>query len=338
VLRALALFVPLAVVVAAVFVAVAARADTPALLVPPAVGRTDLVWISGRVLAETQGHHGPTALRNARTLYASNLEGADVEVTFLGRTATAVSGHDGEFEVAIAAAPGAAFPPGPSDCEVTAAGARARATVHVLPPTARVLVVSDVDDTVVVTNVTSTSGMLTATFLQDETTQPAVPGMAALYRCLAAAPGTAPAVVFVSGSPIQLAPRIGRFLERHRFPPAALFLRNLGPKTLSGYKEPLLRSLLARFPQVKLVLVGDSGERDPEIYAALRREHPDRVARAYLRKATGVAGPAARFDGMLLFEDPAEAARDAAGRGLAEAACVAAEFAPAAARADGGAR
>jgi phosphatidate phosphatase APP1 len=337
VLRALALLVPPALALVAVLVAVAARADTPGLLVPPAIGRTDLVWISGRVLAETQGHHGPTALRNARTLSASNLVGAVVEVTFLGRTANAVSGHDGEFEVAIAAETGAAFPPGPSEFEVTAAGARVRGTVHVLPPSARVLVVSDVDDTVVVTNVTSTRGMLTATFLQDETTQPAVAGMAALYRCLAAAPGTAPAIVFVSGSPIQLAPRIGRFLERHRFPPAALLLRNLGPKTLTGYKEPVLRSLLARFPQVKLVLVGDSGERDPEIYSALRREHPDRVARVYLRKAIPGAGPAARFDGMLLFGDPAEAARDAAGRGLAEAACVGAEFPPDA-RADGGAR
>lgn len=325
-LRLLAYLAPIVLVALVLLVAASARADTPALLVPPAVGREDLVWIAGRVLAEDQGNHGPPALRTARRLGASNLEGARVEVTFQGRTGHAVSGHDGEFEVALAAGPREPFTLGPGDAVVTAAGATARVPVHVLDGDARLLVVSDLDDTVAVTNVTSKRGVLTATFLQDETTQPVVAGMADLYRCLVAGPDAAPAVVFVSGSPIQLAPRIGRFLAGHGFPPFALFLRNLGPRTLSGYKEPVLRTLLARFPDVRLVLVGDSGERDPEIYGALRRELPDRVAAVYLRRATATPGPAERFEGALLFDDPAAAARDAAARGLADPTCVARVF------------
>jgi phosphatidate phosphatase APP1 len=302
--------------------------DRPALLLPAALGRADLVWISGRVLAEEQGRHGPKAVRTARQLSASNLEGASVTVTFLGRTAHAVSGHDGEFEVAIRADPGAPFPPGPSPFEVRAAGARAAGVVHVLPSSATRLVVSDFDDTVAVTNVTSTRGLLRATFLEDGDTQPAVPGMAALLRCLVEAEGGPGAVAFVSGSPVQLAPRIARFLDRNGFPPAALFLRNLGPRSLSGYKEPVLRALLARFPGLGVVLVGDSGERDPEIYRALAREFPDRVLRVYVRKATAAASPPERFDGELLFDGAAEAARDAAARGLGAPACFSAAFPP----------
>lgn len=304
----------------------AAGRDRPALLLPAALGRADLVWISGRVLEEEHGRRGPGAVRTARRLGASNREGATVTVTFLGRSARAASGHDGEFEVAIQAAPGAPFPPGASPFEAEVEGVRARGVVHVVPASATRLVISDLDDTLAVTNVTRATGALRTTFLEDAETQPAVPGMAALARCLAGGEGGPGAVAIVSGSPVQLAPRIARFLEKNGFPPSALLLRNLGPRTLAGYKEPVLRTLLARFPGLALVLVGDSGERDPEIYAALAREHPDRVLRAYVRRATDAPGPRARFEGMLLFEGAAEAARDAAARGLAAPACVSAAF------------
>ena len=291
-------------------------ADEPALLLPPTLGRTDVVWISGRVLEEEQGKHGPTFFRNARTLTNGNLVGARVEVRFLGRTGTAVSGHDGEFEVELPAAPGQPFPPGTQPVEVSIGRVTRTSTVFVVPPAAPFIVVSDFDDTVAVTHVESKRQVLKNTFLKDAETQPVVGGMSAFYRCLAAS--GAP-FAFVSGSPVQLAPRIGRFLEKHAFPPAALYLRNLGPDSLHGYKEPVLRKLAARFPQ-PLVLVGDSGEKDPEIYAALSKELPGRVKRIYIRRA-GPPGPSSRYGGALLFGDPAEALKDAAASGLASAEC-----------------
>jgi phosphatidate phosphatase APP1 len=305
-----------ALVLAVASPAVPAAADEPALLVPPSLGRPDVVWIAGRVLEEEQGRHGPTFLRNARTLTNGNLVGARVEVRFLGRTGTAVSGHDGEFEVELPAPPGEPYPAGPQPVEVSTGGVKTAATVFVVPPAAPFLVVSDFDDTVAVTHVESKRAVLKNTFLRDAETQPAVGGMAPFYRCLASA--GAP-FAFVSGSPVQLAPRIARFLEKHAFPPAALYLRNLGPGSLSGYKEPVLRKLAARFAQ-PLVLVGDSGEKDPEIYAALSKELPGRVRRIYLRRA-GPPGPATRYSGALLFTDPAEALRDAAAAGLAAGDC-----------------
>jgi len=171
-----------------------ARADEPALLLPPSLGRADAVWIAGRVLEEAHGNHGPTVTRNGRTLGAANLEGARVGVSFLGRTATAVSGHDGEFEVELLAAPGAPFPPGPQVAEVRVGATRASAIVHVVAGDAPFIVVSDFDDTVAVTHVESKRALIATTFLMDAATQPAVPGMARLYSCfgVAGAPRTNP--------------------------------------------------------------------------------------------------------------------------------------------------
>jgi phosphatidate phosphatase APP1 len=294
-------------------------ADEPALLLPASLGRTDRVWITGRVLEEAHGRHGPAVVRNARALAAENLEGARVTVRFLGRVGATTSGHDGEFEVEIPAAPGAPFPAGAQPVEVSVDGASATGSVRVVADDAPFIVVSDFDDTVAVTHVESKRKLLANTFLRDAETQEAVAGMAAFYRCLASRGPVAPAFAFVSGSPIQLAPRVERFLEKNGFPPAALYLRNLGPGTLSGYKEPILRTLAGRFPQ-PLVLVGDSGERDPEIYRQLAQERGDRVRRIYIRRA-GEGSPPERFEGTLPFGDPAVAARDAAVQGLAPAGC-----------------
>lgn len=302
------------VLLAAALLLPSVAAARPALLVPPSLGRTDAVWIAGRALSERPRTDAATPVNNLWALAAPNWEGADVEVLFLGRRGRTVSGHDGEFEVEIRAEPGKPFPPGPQLVAVRIRGAAAATSVvHVVPPDASFLLVSDFDDTVAVTHVASRRKMLATTFLDDADTQPAVPGMAELSRCLVEASG-AGAEALVSGSPVQLAPRIARFLEKNRFPPAAEYLRNLGPRALHGYKEPVLRRLAERFP-LPFVLVGDSGEKDPEIFAAFRRERPERVLASYVRRA-GDAGPASRYEGMLLFSDPAEALADARARGL----------------------
>jgi phosphatidate phosphatase APP1 len=298
----------------------AAAAAKPAVLLPPNLGRTDEVWIAGRVLKNTPLGWGTAAMRNVGAIAAKNWVGAKVRVSFLGRSATTVSGHDGEFEVAIRAEGGAPFPPGPQPVLVQVDGAKGNGVVHVVPPDAPYLLVSDFDDTVAVTHVESAKQVVANSILKDGEEQEAVPGMAALYRCLASS-DPAPAFVFVSGSPVQLAPRMTRFLQANEFPEAALFLRNFGPTTLSGYKEPVLRKLAERFPQ-PLLLVGDSGEKDPEIYAAFVRDRPGRVLRVWIRRAGEKADAPGRFDGILLFSDPREPLADAASDALAPASCA----------------
>ena len=135
---------------------------------------------------------------------------------------------------------------------------------------------------------------------------------------------TSPAFALVSGSPVQYVPRIATFLTRNAFPSFGMYLRDLGPGTLSNYKQPAIRRLMSQFPQ-PVVLVGDSGEKDPEVYEQIREEFPGRVKAIYIRDAGHTEDPE-RFTDMVLFKEAREAAAQAVKSGMADAACVSAAF------------
>jgi phosphatidate phosphatase APP1 len=295
----------------------------PAVLLLPALGREDGVTVQGRALKEAPSQGSSVLSRNLRRLAAPTWEGAKVQVSLLGTTATVTSGHDGAFEVNLRPAEGRRFPPGAHPVVATLeGGAEARARVEVVPDTTPLLVVSDFDDTVAISQVTDKGALLVNALLKDADSQGVVPGMADFYGCLRQ-PKPA-AFALVSGSPVQFAPRVASFLQRHKFPAFGLYLRDIGPKTLSGYKQPLIRRLLQQFPQ-PVVLVGDSGEHDPEVYAQMREEFPGRVKAIYIRDA-GRTEDASRFKDMVLFQEAREAAEHAAQAGLAERACVTRAF------------
>lgn len=298
------------------------------ILLFPALGRPTQVVISGRALATSpEDHPAASALeKNLRRLTARSAEGRTVTVTFAGQARRVTAGDDGFFEAAFAAPSDRPFPPGLLPAEAAGFGVRAEGQVQVVSDAAPFLLVTDLDDTLAVTNVASKRAIAKAALLLDGATTPPVPGMAAFLRCVLEGTRPAAGAVVVSGTPVALAPRVQAFLAAGGFPFAGLRLRDLGPRTLSGYKEPVLRELLSGFPQA-VVLVGDSGERDPEIYAALRAEFPGRVAAIFIRDAGGEAGPG-RFEGMFLFKEAEAAAREAAAHGLADLACVERAFAP----------
>ncbi len=302
----------------------------PGVLLFPALGRPDSVTLQGRVLVEAP--HGSTALsRNVRRLTIRNQKGAKVEVSFLDVSATVTSGEDGNFQVTFQPPSGRPFPVGGHQAQARVADTTASARVEVIADAAPFLVVSDFDDTVAISEVTKPDKLVTNALLRDADTQKVVPGMASFYGCLGADSGSVPAFALVSGSPVQFGPRVGSFLARNGFPAGmGLYLRDLGPSTLSDYKQPLIRSLLQRFPH-PVVLVGDSGEKDPEVYAQIREEFPGRVRAIYIRDA-GNTKDAARFKDMLLFKDASSAAEHAAQAGLARRECIATAFAPAAAQ------
>lgn len=296
----------------------------PAVLLMPGLGREEGVTLRGRVLKEAPSRGSSVLSRNLRRLTAPNWEGAKVEVSLLGATATVTSGHDGAFEVSLKPPEGSRFRPGPHLAVAKLeGGAVARARVEVVADSTPLLLISDFDDTVAVSQVTDKGALLVNALLKDSDTQGVVPGMADFYGCLRQ-PRPA-AFALVSGSPVQFMPRVASFLARHRFPAFGLYLRDLGPSTLSGYKQPVIRRLLQQFSQ-PVVLVGDSGEHDPEVYAQIREEFPGRVKAIYIRDA-GRAEKAERFQGMVLFKDAREAAEHAAQADLALPACVARAFA-----------
>ena len=250
-----------------------------------------------------------------------------MEIRYADCTAAVASGHDGNFSVTCSGEK-KPFEVGLTTAEAHVQGADPGiATVDIIPTTAPFFVVSDFDDTLAVTNVVNGSGLVKAALLQDETTQPVVEGMAEFYGCLKDDKPARPGFALVSGSPAQYLGRVRQFLNAHGFPVFGIYLRDIGPSTLSNYKQPVIRELLKGLPN-DVVLVGDSGEHDPEVYRQMRSEFPERVKAIYIRNA-GHAEEPGRFEGMMLFQHPREAALDAVKKGLASADCVARAFPPA---------
>jgi phosphatidate phosphatase APP1 len=297
----------------------AAAFAAPQILLFPAIGRPDEVTVHGRVLKEAPTRGSSTLSRNLRRLTAPDWEGAPVELSFHGSKVKTRAGPDGVFEATFSFGDRAAPAPGIREVEARVPGAVARQMIRVVDPKAPFLVISDFDDTVALTNVTDRSRFFAAALLQDADTQPAIAGMSAFYHCLVVEQRIPVPLAFVSGSPHQYAGRISAFLRRNGFPMAGLYLRDFGPDTLSDYKQPAIRSLLRALNQ-KVILIGDSGEHDPEVYAQIRREFPDRVLGIYIRDA-GRSADGKRFQDMVLFKDAGEAARDAVKRGLVSEEC-----------------
>jgi phosphatidate phosphatase APP1 len=223
-------------------------------------------------------------------------------------------------------------------------GSTAVARVLVVDPEARIGLVSDVDDTIVNTGLTRGLEFLRATLLTDVNDRTPLPGAAALYRALVD-PGNGPRrpVFYVSTSPWNLHEMLLQFVAMRGFPPGPLLLTDWGPSHAGlfrigaqAHKVGLIRRLFDEHPQLKLVLIGDSGQEDPEIYAMVARERPDRVAAIYIRHTTGVdLGRNAQVDAlaaeitafgvpMLAADDSAEIAAHAAEIGLLDPAAVAA--------------
>lgn len=159
-------------------------------------------------------------------------------------------------------------------------------------------VVSDIDDTIKVTEVRDKEALVRNTFCR--AFQPAE-GMAAVYAGWAEQGAV---FHYVSASPWQLYPDLEAFRAAHGYPAGTFHLRELRFKDRSGvefmtkskeFKPAEIGALLAKFPKRKFVLVGDSGEHDPEIYGELVRKHPNQVVRVLIRDVTGEASGAERY-------------------------------------------
>lgn len=174
--------------------------------------------------------------------------------------------------------------------------ARTSGDLLVPPETARFVVVSDIDDTVVVTGVANKLKMLMRLFLQGAASRVAFPGAAALYRALHQGPSGSDhnPMLYVSRSPWGVYEILDAFFDMHDIPVGPiLFLREWGiswrrpfPRLSRGHKRDLIRKMLALYGDMPFVLIGDSGQHDPEIYADLVREHPGRIAAVYIRNVT----------------------------------------------------
>jgi len=172
-----------------------------------------------------------------------------------------------------------------------------RSTTGILvpAPTATFGVVSDMDDTVLQSEVTSFLRAARIVLLENALTRLPFPGVAAFYRALerGATGAESNPIFYVSSSPWNLYDVIDGFLEAQRIPTGPLLLRDWDLGHLNErharHKGTVIREIFDTYPHLPFLLVGDSGQEDPEIYAELVRERPGRVKAVYIRNVTASA-------------------------------------------------
>lgn len=148
-------------------------------------------------------------------------------------------------------------------------------------------IISDIDDTVKISNVLNKDDLMKNTFTRKF--EP-VDGMAKLYKIFEK---NGCAFHYVSGSPWQLYPSIGVFIIDELFPAGSAHLKYFRIKDRSvikfiladqlAYKLNIIKTIFDRFPKRQFILIGDSGEKDPEIYAELAAQYKDRVKYIFIR-------------------------------------------------------
>jgi len=169
---------------------------------------------------------------------------------------------------------------------------RAKAQILTPAPTATFGVVSDMDDTVLQSEVTSFLRAARMVLLENALTRLPFPGVAAFYRALdrGATGAESNPIFYVSSSPWNLYDVIDGFLEAQRIPVGPLLLRDWDLGKLNErharHKGVVIREIFDTYPELPFLLVGDSGQEDPEIYAELVRERPGRVKAVYIRNVS----------------------------------------------------
>ena len=310
--------------------------------------------LGGRVLRE--GGLTPTSAstprwRNLLNTYRSfvhyKVADARLLAVFRGTQAEVRTDGDGYFSVEMELPAAVAGPlwqevefrlleaPGYAGPLITAEG-----LVLVHPVASRFAVISDIDDTVLASNVTSKLKMLLTVLLSNAHTRMPFAGVGAFYRALEKGHGDEHNPIFyVSNGPWNLHDLLVDFFRLNDIPLGPLNLRDWGAhlvlsrKPTGTHKRTQIARILSFFPEVPVVLIGDSGEHDPEIFAQIVREFPGRVHTIYIRcvhddpqrrevierLGEGIRGSGADF---LLVEDSEAAAVHAAGKGLIRAQAI----------------
>ena len=189
----------------------------------------------------------------------------------------------------------------------------ARAAICVPPISARFGVISDIDDTIVWTHVGNRRRMLWTLARSNAATRKPLAGVAALYRALhdGVAGDEGNPIFYVSSGPWNLYPSLIDFLRINGVPRGPVFMKDWGRHTFYEWRDhgthklASIREIMTAFSRLPFVLIGDSGEHDPEIYREVVREFPGRVASIYIRS---VSAEPARCAEVELIADEVHAA------------------------------
>jgi phosphatidate phosphatase APP1 len=253
-------------------------------------GSTTWLRVLGRVLLAkgSQRHADTPTGRGWRNFISVPVENADVRVNIGERSYAAQADRSGIIDVVI----DVDLEPGWHRIGLSTDGSAVAPTLVVVVAAETTFgVVSDIDDTVMVTALPRPLLAAWHTFVVNEHARATTPGMPVLYERLTSRYGGAP-LIYLSTGAWNVAPTLTRFLSRNLYPAGALLLTDWGPtperwfRSGREHKRSSLDRLAREFPQIKWLLVGDDGQRDESIYRDFVAQHPDNVAAVCIRRLT----------------------------------------------------
>ena len=172
---------------------------------------------------------------------------------------------------------------------------RATGEIMIVHPQQHRIIVSDIDDTVLISHSTQTLRKLRLMLLKNALTRLPFPGVARFYRALARGKDVQKKhpFFFVSSSEWNLYDLLDDFFSFNQIPKGVLLLRKLehsiykfwksgGGNHEHKYNE--IKALIEFYPAHKFILIGDSGQQDPAIYSRIALEFPGRIEAIYIRK------------------------------------------------------
>ncbi|MEZ0375010.1 MAG: phosphatase domain-containing protein [Candidatus Sericytochromatia bacterium] len=291
-------------------------------------GNEEIAHVRARVMKpENQRPESPSDSsllnfwRNLTSFNVSEMGGIQVKFSLNGKSLTLVSDDEGMIQV-----PAQAF--GPLPAGIQSLRAELAPGQHYTAPVTEtgfqihpagdsgLGIVSDIDDTIKVSNVTSKLKALRRLLFSNSYSSEPVPGIAVLYQLLekrndGQVDGD---FTYISGSPLNLSDTIYRFMDNRSFPQGAIELKKWSfggddsPFSQQNFKLLRLRQLLTTYPRMSFLCFGDSGERDPEIYRQIANEYPGRIKDIFINNVTGAKPTDPRFAGEHLTRDTIETA------------------------------
>ena len=203
----------------------------------------------------------------------------------VGGTVT-LSDEEGYFSLDLPSPPA-----GTAEIEARLPGHDARVMLPLVTPhaAARFGVISDIDDTLIRTEAWSLPRNIWNTLTGNAASRQVFPDAVAFLEELH---GGVNPVFYVSSSPWNLHGLLLEIFRRNGLIPGPLFLRDLGiseDKFIKGthgaHKGAMIDKVLEANPKLDFVLLGDTGQHDPQVYHSAIERHPSRFTSAWFRAA-----------------------------------------------------
>ena len=334
--------------------------DPVTVIAYPGWGDGERLWLRGSVVEEgkTEKPHAHESvwgdlMVTLKRFTAAEIMGATVRVRAGGAEAVCTTDSDGFFLAELPVSSPRDVPADrrwrPVDVRLEDFPGRRQNPVAIeaqaLVPVsaARFGIISDIDDTVLRTGIAEPLKNWRTIIESDAEARVAFPGLAPLYRGLEKAGGETSVnpVFYVSSGSWRLYDLVARFMQINDIPRGPAFMDDWGLEETHWFKAShgshkieAIETLLALYPELNFILVGDSGQADAQIYADMVKKHGSRIMAVWIRDVSGAARDAevaellreARQGDRPVFaeENLLDAARDAAARGWIDDAALAA--------------